>query len=67
MKNARTPAFPVTENADGSSPTYSGITKMEYFTAMAMMGILAAGKLTNSETIADVAIRNATEALKRFE
>lgn len=39
MNNANDPAFP-NENPD-AVPVYSGLTKREYFAAMAMQGILS--------------------------
>lgn len=72
MENKNQPAFPVneeiTDRVDAGTKIYTGLSKREYFAAMAMMGLIA-GKLaspdiTNSspENVAHLSVQYA-EAL----
>jgi hypothetical protein len=85
MKNADKPVYPVHGGYDGDDPRNhtigGGLTKREYFAAMAMQGILAnptetrenksllQAKLIDSslETVCKQSIRYADELLKQLE
>lgn len=45
MSNANTPAFPLPLGNENIDPTVAGLTKREYFAAMAMQGMLALGPI----------------------
>ena len=66
---SREPAFPIqTESSDKMNVPNYGLTKREYFAAMAMQGILASGK-TNIDFSGKVAIQSihfADELLKQL-
>lgn len=61
MKNADMPAFPVEETSDSESLSF-GLTKREYFAAMAMQGLLAQGGYDRFAALASDVV-NLTDAL----
>lgn len=65
MKNSEQPAFA----AGAESWNQLGLTKREYFAAMAMQGLCANPlyKETNYETIARESVSSADELLKQLE
>ena len=65
MKNANTPVNPVT-TLMGS---YLGVTKREYFAAMAMQGFISAGcqGMPPSGTVADYAVEYADALLAELD
>lgn len=72
MENSKRSAYPI----NGHSEDREGLTKLEYFTAMAMQGLLANpnGVMTeesshsfNPVKIAEYSIRHAKETLKQLE
>ena len=74
MKNADQPASPL--NGDKWQKQmgfgvgyheYSGLTKREYFAAMAMQGILSQGKLLMEPAVAEAAVELADAILKQLE
>lgn len=75
MNNADKPAYPTHDEAEGGIYTVdAGLTKREYFAAMAMQGLLsnAYWASTNSlgidhENCANHAIKLADELLKQLE
>lgn len=63
MKNADEPAFPIQDNI-----LEKGLTKREYFAAMAMQGILANPNWAMNEAYAaEAAIAEADKLLKHLE
>ena len=46
MTNAESPAYPISHNG----MVWDGLTKREYFAAMAMQGILASNRTQKTET-----------------
>jgi len=71
MKNRDEPANPFIPNYPRSakeSEGYSGLTKLEYFTAMALQGLLANPDINCSPVImADSALIMAVETLNQLE
>lgn len=72
MNNSQQPAFPQTpENVTTEFPIGGGLTKREYFAAMAMQGMIAAwpdrAGVVTQEGIASYAIGCADELLKQLE
>ncbi len=72
MKNSEQPINPMPyENRDGTiqHDVYFGLTKREYFAAMAMQALISKGDYINynSKTAADYAITYADELLRKFE
>lgn len=68
MSNADKPAFgKVTQQDKEFVYKNSGLTKREYFAAMAMQGIIAAGKIFGSDAIAETSIEHADELLKLLD
>lgn len=80
MKNSEEPAFPVTYEIIekcGDKPNPFGLTKREYFAAMAMQGLLAQAAnevpkegtmhVWNYEAIAKYAVKAADELLKQLD
>lgn len=76
MDNKNTPAFPVneetTDRIDAGTKIYTGLSKREYFAAMAMQGLLA-GRWANKErfdcspeTIATFAVNHADQLLNEL-
>lgn len=66
MTNSEQPAFPLTEFSSANG--LLGITKREYFAAMAMNGYMASSEyMSTSEEIARIAIRTADELLRQLE
>lgn len=68
MKNADQPAHPtVSLNVkSGNVENFDGLTKREYFAAMAMQGMLA-NSFWGEQDVAEQAIRYADELLKQLE
>jgi len=74
MKNAEKSAFPLPKDRD-EHPFRNGLTKREYFAAMAMQGLIAAPiayilndkKATSIQDMTTVAIECADELLKQLE
>jgi len=65
MKNAKQMAFP-TQVVNGE--LHTGLTKREYFAAMAMQGLISKqGELNNAEIRARIAVIHADELLKALE
>jgi hypothetical protein len=65
MKNAKQMAFP-TQVVNGE--LHTGLTKREYFAAMAMQGLISKqGELNNAEIRARMAVIHADELLKALE
>lgn len=50
MKNGEQPISPLTPDLDSSKHECIGLTKREYFAAMAMQGIMASGLLTKDKS-----------------
>jgi hypothetical protein len=74
MKNSEQPAFPIneetTDRVDSGINIYTGLTKREYFAAMAMQGLLSNKNATsgnNPDYIATRALQHANELLKQLE
>jgi len=70
MNNSKQPAFPHQRDTEGFKETDGGLTKREYFAAMAMQGICAnptAQIKPHGRDIAVIAIECADELLKRLE
>ena len=71
IKNGDLPAMPIEFNGFGlyAPETHSGLTKREYFAAMAMQGLLAkhGDDDYQCEQIASYAVAHADELLKRLE
>jgi hypothetical protein len=76
IENQNQPAFPVSEETtdkiDREIRIYTGLTKREFFTAMAMQGLLA-GRFAcpdtincSPETISDLAIKYADQLLSKL-
>lgn len=66
MKNLKQPAFPT---FDGNGH-YVGLTKLEYFAAIAMQGLCVSDFVNgnyNETEIAEFAVRQAKELLKQLE
>lgn len=67
MKNSKQPAFPQSCTADGHEPNvYPGVTKREYFAAMAMQGAMSIYGWLNEEGMKEC-VRIADELLKKLE
>ena len=66
MKNADMPAFPVEETCNSESLSF-GLTKREYFAAMAMQGFLSQNEYITPEGLAFAAIEQADALLKELE
>lgn len=66
-QNWKMPAFPL--NADAFATGATGLTKLEYFAAMAMQGILTSRDTNPNlhEAIATLSIRLADELLKQLD
>ena len=65
MKNAKQMPFP-TQVVNGE--LHTGLTKREYFAAMAMQGLISKqGELNNAEIRARMAVIHADELLKALE
>lgn len=69
MKNRNQNAYPVTIEDNGNpSVTHLGLTKREYFAALAMQGLLACPDISASrEDIAEESVKQADELLKVLE
>lgn len=70
MNNADKPAFPTVKgehDCQWKAGDIHGLTKREYFAAMAMHGIISAGKILGSDAIAETAIEHADELLKQLD
>ena len=73
MKNSETPAFASVAYGDqNDSYCQEGLTKREYFAAMAMQGIIANQELRldiimDGETVSENAVMFADELLKQLE
>ena len=73
MNNPDRSAHP-TNNGQLGSPDYSGITKLEYFTAAALTGLLANSfngnsqplSIANAREIAEIAVDQAVAVLRRL-
>lgn len=66
MKNADMPAFPVEETSNSESLSF-GLTKREYFAAMAMQGLLAQNGYNRFDLLAIDAVRQADALLEELE
>ena len=77
MKNSEQPAFPISDevwNNCGEKPSPFGLTKREYFAAMAMQGLLSNfleqghyGNSTSFPMVGEIAVSCADELLKELE
>lgn len=73
MENGRQSAFPNNETDNMGNPKYQhlGVTKREYFAAMAMQGALANNYPNivslSSEQVARLSIEHADELLKQLD
>jgi hypothetical protein len=67
LDNKNTPAFPVSEETtdriDAEVKIYSGLTKREYFAAMAMQGLMANNFQSSFELFAVRAVKMADAIL----
>lgn len=63
MENGKQEAFGFAAQLDGESIYSAGLTKREYFAAMAMQGYIATGKGSNAIDL----VRCADELLKALE
>lgn len=66
------PAFPQCETSRGNPfhtefPSGEGLTKREYFAAMAMQGLLATPAPVPFKQVADMAVRHADELIEALE
>lgn len=70
IKNGNLPAYPIseeeTDRIDAGITIYSGLTKREYFAAMAMQG-LADNKNLGYDDTAKVSVKLADALLKELE
>lgn len=65
MENGKQPAFAST---DGKTFANDGLTKREYFAALAMQGLLACPDISASrEVIAEESVKQADDLLKALE
>lgn len=62
MNNAEQPAFP--DNWDATRP---GLTKREYFAAMAMQGLLSKDRLPTYDEVANYALAQADALLAELD
>ncbi len=76
MRNQDKPAFPIdeetTDRIDQNITIYTGLTKLEYFSGLAMQGIMTGryySEMINMtpESIADLAVDYAKQLLKEIE
>jgi hypothetical protein len=69
MKNGNTPINPVHFKTDDSGFEFMshGLTKREYFAAMAMQGIITVGHGTSCQDVAQMAVEQADALLKALE
>lgn len=71
MKNSEQPAYPTPDcEVSGTALQYLGLTKREYFAAMAMQGYLASygpNEPVNSESAAKKAVKLADALLTELE
>lgn len=70
MKNANMPAMPVHEERgfeDGFGPPKTGLTKREYFAAMAMQAVIMGRPNIDYDEATDHAIRHADDLLAGLE
>lgn len=69
MENKDKPAFSVTikDNGNPTHPTAMGLSKREYFAAIAMQGLLACRYPISKEDIARESVSQADELLKALE
>ena len=68
MKNSEQPAYPLPKDRRSDHPYGNGLTKREYFAAMAMQGMLANSDLTLSlDKTCELSIFYADELLKQLE
>ena len=64
MKNSEKPAYPIQTDRELNYDDANGLTKREYFAAMAMQGLLASGARLNVD---ERSIEYADELLKQLE
>lgn len=69
MENERQSAFPITiEDNGNASVTHLGLTKREYFAAMAMQGLLACPDLfVSRKELAEESVKQADDLLTALE
>jgi len=71
MKNSEQPAYPTPDcEVSGAALQYLGLTKREYFAAMAMQGYLASygpAEPVNSQHVAEKAVKCAGALLTELE
>jgi len=72
MRNANSPTYPFVDNEDPEAiESHAGLTKREYFAAMAMQAFVSAwpdqAGPVSPDRAADYGIRCADELLKRLE
>ncbi len=68
MNNSERPAYPLGTSALREAKRYQGLTKREYFAAMAMQGLLCGiSGDRDSEFIVEDSLRMADELLKQIE
>ena len=69
MENGKQMTFPITiEDNGNASVTHLGLTKREYFAAMAMQGLMACPDISASrEAIAEESVKQADDLLKALE
>ena len=69
MENRNQSAYPVTiEDNGNASVTHLGLSKREYFSAMAMQGLIACPNIIASkEVIAEESVKQADALLKALE
>jgi len=68
MKKDHEPVFPENyKNQDGSIDQIPGLTKREYFAAMAMQGILASSADRGEHFVAEMAVKFADAVLTKLE
>ena len=65
--NANKPAMPVKIKSAFNYCVYLGLTKREYFAAMAMQGLIAQGGYDRFDNLAEDAVNQADALLERLE
>ena len=64
ITTAKDNAFPIFTAEGECIPPYKGLTKREYFAALAMQGLLASGADLNSRALASEAVEHADQLVK---